>query len=83
MSQYRESSDYTDLVKSKALFIGTFGSVLSNTQGASGETLAIQLTTSDTFLTGDLFQLKIYGNTVINDISITNTPVIMGSIFTA
>jgi hypothetical protein len=34
MSQYRESSDYTDLVKSKALFIGTFGSLLP--EGGTG-----------------------------------------------
>lgn len=41
----------------------------------------IQSTTSDTFLAGDSFQLKIYRKHAETNISITNIPIVVGSIF--
>lgn len=43
--------------------------------------LVIQATTLDTFLTGDVFTLKIYGKSQTNSFTISNSPFVIGSIF--
>ena len=43
--------------------------------------LVIQATTLDTFLTGDVFTLKIYGKSQTNSFIISNSPFVIGSIF--
>ena len=69
---YTKNNNNTDI---------TFPNTIETYSYGPATNLVIQATTSDTFLTGDVFQLKIYGNSQSNNIIISNNPFVIGSIF--